>query len=64
VTLLPQLAADSPIGAARGLRIKTFARPAPGRTIGVVWRRSTTRGRAIEGVVAAIRDAMQEESKR
>jgi LysR family hydrogen peroxide-inducible transcriptional activator len=64
VTLLPELAAGSPVGAARGLRVKTFARPAPARTIGAVWRRSTTRGRAIEGVVTAIRDAMQEESKR
>ena len=44
VTLLPELAAETPVGTARGLRIKPFARPAPSRTIGAVWRKSTTRG--------------------
>jgi len=65
ITLLPELAAEAPVGTARGLRIKPFGRPAPLRTIGAVWRKSTTRGRAIEAVVAAIRGAMKkEESKR
>jgi LysR family hydrogen peroxide-inducible transcriptional activator len=59
VTLLPELAAATPVGAARGLRVKPFARPAPSRTIGAVWRKSTTRGKAIESVVATIRDAMK-----
>jgi LysR family hydrogen peroxide-inducible transcriptional activator len=64
VTLLPELAANSPVGTARGLRIKPFVKPAPSRTIGAVWRKSTTRSRAIEAVVATIRAAMNEESSR
>jgi LysR family hydrogen peroxide-inducible transcriptional activator len=63
VTLLPRLAADTPVGTARGLRIKPFAKPAPARTIGAIWRRSTTRGPAIEAVAAVIRTVMSEESK-
>jgi len=64
VTLLPELAAASPVGSARGLRIKPFVKPAPARTIGAVWRKSTTRGPAIEAIANAIRAAMKEESKR
>jgi len=64
VTLLPQLAAATPVGTARGLRIKPFVKPAPGRTIGAIWRRSTTRGNAIAAVAMAIRAAMKEESRR
>jgi LysR family hydrogen peroxide-inducible transcriptional activator len=64
VTLLPDLASASPAGTARGLRIKPFVKPVPARTIGAVWRKSTTRGPAIEAVAQAIRAAMQEESKR
>jgi LysR family hydrogen peroxide-inducible transcriptional activator len=64
ITLLPELAAATPVGTARGLRIKTFTRPAPVRTIGAVWRKSTTRGKAIDAVTAAIRTAIKEELKR
>jgi LysR family hydrogen peroxide-inducible transcriptional activator len=64
VTLLPELAANTPVGTARGLRIKPFVKPAPSRTIGAVWRKSTTRARAIEAVVQTIRAAMNEESSR
>jgi LysR family hydrogen peroxide-inducible transcriptional activator len=64
ITLLPELAAETPVGTARGLRIKPFSRPAPSRTIGAVWRKSTTRGPAIEAIVAAVRAAMRQESKR
>jgi LysR family hydrogen peroxide-inducible transcriptional activator len=64
ITLLPELAAATPVGTARGMKIKPFARPAPVRTIGAVWRRTTTRGKAIEAVIAAIRATMKEESKR
>lgn len=59
ITLLPQLAAQSPVGSARGLRIKPFAKPAPWRSIGAVWRKSTTRGPAIEAVAEVIRTCMQ-----
>ena len=65
VTLLPELAAEAPVGTARGLRIKPFARPAPVRTIGAVWRKSTTRGKAIEAINATVRAAMnKQESNR
>jgi LysR family hydrogen peroxide-inducible transcriptional activator len=64
VTLLPELAAAAPIGAARGLKIKPFVRPMPGRTVGAVWRKSTTRGPAIAAVAAVIRAVIREESKR
>ncbi len=64
ITLLPELAAETPVGAARGLRVKPFARPAPARTIGAVWRRSTTRAPAIEAIVATIGAAMRHEGKR
>jgi len=64
VTLLPELAANTPVGTARGLRVKPFVKPAPSRTIGAVWRKSTTRARAIEAVAETIRAAMKEESSR
>lgn len=64
VTLLPELAAASPVGSARGLRIKPFVKPAPARTIGAVWRKSTTRGPAIEAIANAIRATRKEESRR
>jgi LysR family hydrogen peroxide-inducible transcriptional activator len=64
ITLLPELASASPVGTSRGLRIKHFAKPAPTRTIGAVWRKSTTRGAAIDAVLATIRTAMHEESKK
>jgi LysR family hydrogen peroxide-inducible transcriptional activator len=64
ITLLPELAADTPVGTARGLRIKPFAKPAPGRTVGAVWRKSTTRTPAIEAIVAAVRHAMKEGSRK
>jgi LysR family hydrogen peroxide-inducible transcriptional activator len=62
ITLLPDLASASPVGTARGLRVKPFGKPAPSRTIGAVWRKSTTRGKAIEAVIATIRAAMKEAS--
>ena len=47
ITLLPELAGESPFGAQRGLVTRPFARPAPSRTIGAVWRKSSTRSVAI-----------------
>ncbi|MCJ7452856.1 MAG: LysR substrate-binding domain-containing protein [Steroidobacteraceae bacterium] len=61
VTLLPQLAAGSHGSTARGLKIKSFAKPAPARTIGAVWRKSTTRGEAIEALAGVVREVMKEE---
>ena len=43
ITLLPELAVESPFGSQRGLTIKHFAKPPPSRTVGAVWRKSSTR---------------------
>jgi len=61
VTLLPQLAAGSHGSTARGLKIKPFAKPAPARTIGAVWRKSTTRGEAIEALAGVVSEVMKQE---
>src|SRR6201996_6139423 len=50
VTLMPELAVESPFGSQRGLVIRQFSKPAPSRTVGAVWRKSTTRGAAIGAV--------------
>lgn len=47
ITLMPEKAVDSPFGSQRGLVVRPFARPAPARTVGAVWRKSSTRGAAI-----------------
>jgi LysR family hydrogen peroxide-inducible transcriptional activator len=54
ITLLPQLAAEGPFAAARGVTVRPFAKPAPARTIGAVWRRSSTRGASIRAACEVI----------
>jgi len=54
VTLLPELAVESPFGSQRGLTIRQFTKPAPSRTVGAVWRKSSTR----EGAIAAVCDVV------
>ena len=49
-TLLPELAVESPFGSQRGLTVRRFAKPAPHRTVGAVWRKSSTRIPAIAAV--------------
>src|SRR5579863_1115562 len=43
VTLLPQLASRGAWGNARGVAVSPFAKPAPSRHVGALWRRSTAR---------------------
>jgi LysR family hydrogen peroxide-inducible transcriptional activator len=62
VTLMPELAVESPFGAQRGLVIRQFSKPAPTRTVGAVWRKSTTRGAAIEAVCDTIAGAIAAKS--
>ncbi len=50
VTLLPALAARGAYGGAKGVVMRPFVRPAPGRRIGAIWRRSSGRTAAIEAV--------------
>jgi LysR family hydrogen peroxide-inducible transcriptional activator len=54
ITLLPELAADGPFALARGLAVRPFAPPTPHRMIGAAWRRSTSRGKAIDTVCGVI----------
>jgi LysR family transcriptional regulator, hydrogen peroxide-inducible genes activator len=54
ITLLPEMAVESPFGSQRGLTIRQFAKPAPSRTVGAVWRKSSTREAAIAAVCDVI----------
>jgi LysR family hydrogen peroxide-inducible transcriptional activator len=62
VTLMPELAVESPFGSQRGLVVRQFSKPAPARTVGAVWRKSTTRGAAIEVVCETIGGAIAAKS--
>ena len=62
VTLMPELAVESPFGSQRGLVIRQFTKPAPARTVGAVWRKSTTRGAAIDAVCDIVGGAMAAKS--
>jgi LysR family hydrogen peroxide-inducible transcriptional activator len=50
ITLLPETAVESPFGSQRGLTVRQFAKPAPSRKVGAVWRKSSTRSQAISAV--------------
>ncbi len=58
ITLLPELATRGPFGTGHGLTIKSFAKPVPTRTVGAVWRKSSTRAAAIDALCENIRTAM------
>jgi LysR family hydrogen peroxide-inducible transcriptional activator len=60
ITLLPELATRGPFGSGQGLTVKSFAKPIPTRSIGAVWRKSSSRGAAINALCDAIRTTMQE----
>jgi len=62
VTLMPELAVESPFGSQRGLVVRQFSKPAPSRTVGAVWRKSSTRGAAIEAVCETIGGAIAAKS--
>jgi LysR family transcriptional regulator, hydrogen peroxide-inducible genes activator len=59
VTLLPELASRGAYGNARGVKVRPFARPAPVRQIGAVWRRTTPRRAAIDAVARVIAEHAQ-----
>ena len=56
VTLLPELASRGPYGSARGVVLRPFARPAPMRHVGAVWRRTSARKPAIDALCKLIRE--------
>ena len=58
LTLLPELAVESPFGSQRGLTIRQFAKPVPTRTVGAVWRKSSTRAPAIAAICEVVDDVM------
>ena len=59
VTLLPELATQGPFAQAKNVAIRPFVKPAPRRTIGAVWRRSSTRAPAIAAVCDALKKALE-----
>lgn len=54
VTLLPELATKGAYGDARGVVVLPFAKPAPVRRVGAVWRKTTARRPAIDVVCKLI----------
>ena len=54
VTLLPELAGRGAYRNARGVELRPFAKPAPARHVGAVWRRSSARRTAIEALCKVI----------
>lgn len=54
VTLLPELATRGAYRSGRGVALRPFVRPAPARSIGAVWRKTTPRRAAIEAVCELI----------
>ncbi|MDE2347614.1 MAG: LysR family transcriptional regulator [Gammaproteobacteria bacterium] len=58
ITLLPELAVDAGFGSQRGLAVRRFAKPAPARRVGAVWRKSTTRAAAIHELCGIIGQAI------
>jgi LysR family transcriptional regulator, hydrogen peroxide-inducible genes activator len=62
LTLLPELAVESPFGSQRGLTIRQFGKPVPTRTVGAVWRKSSTRAAAIAAICDVVDDVMAKKS--
>jgi LysR family hydrogen peroxide-inducible transcriptional activator len=56
ITLLPELAGRGAYRNARGVALRPFARPAPERHIGALWRKSSARRAAIDALCALIRE--------
>jgi LysR family hydrogen peroxide-inducible transcriptional activator len=62
ITLLPELAVEAPFGSQRGLTIRQFAKPAPSRTVGAVWRKSSTRTLAVAELCKVVHATMSAKS--
>jgi LysR family hydrogen peroxide-inducible transcriptional activator len=54
ITLLPELASRGAYAQARGVVTRPFTRPAPSRSVGAVWRRSSARSAAITALLDII----------
>lgn len=63
VTLIPKMAMDTETRRAPGLETHAFARPSPGRTIGLAWRRSSPREEDFRLLGELIRTTMVKRSE-
>jgi LysR family transcriptional regulator, hydrogen peroxide-inducible genes activator len=59
ITLLPELASSGAYGNAKGVTIRPFARPAPSRQVGGVWRKTSARRVAIDALCEIIHEHAQ-----
>jgi LysR family hydrogen peroxide-inducible transcriptional activator len=59
ITLLPELAGRGAYRSARGVVLRPFARPAPVRHIGALWRRSSARRAAIDALCKLLAEHAQ-----
>ena len=59
ITLLPENAVEAPFGSQRGLAVRRFSKPAPSRTVGAVWRKSSTRAPVIDAVSDVVARVMK-----
>jgi LysR family hydrogen peroxide-inducible transcriptional activator len=59
ITLLPELAGRGAYRSARGVVLRQFAKPAPVRHIGALWRRSSARRTAIDALCKLIAEHAQ-----
>jgi len=59
ITLLPEFAGRGAYRNARGVVLRPFARPAPARQVGAVWRRTTARSAAIDKLCQVISEHAQ-----
>ena len=56
ITLLPELAGRGAYRNARGVVLRSFAKPVPVRHIGALWRKTTAREAAIDALCKLIAD--------
>jgi LysR family hydrogen peroxide-inducible transcriptional activator len=58
VTLVPEIAADVEVRDAR-VKLARFAKPEPGRTIGLAWRRTSPRRKDFEALADVLKEAQR-----
>lgn len=63
ITLLPELATRGPFGSGQAITVKAFSRPVPSRTVGAVWRKSSSRGAALNALCDVIETTMKEQGR-
>jgi len=59
VTLMPKLATSGPFATGQGVAIRPIPKPSPYRIVGAVWRKSSTRAKAIEAVCKIISETVR-----